>query len=160
MKKAALFFMALVILVGYAVRDSGAAEMCWNLNPFTDIIKVSMVKPDPLLPHKLITGFWKATGDYVIPVVGSFETDLGGVNKRLSLHGTNNTTSFSGYRDCILDATLSPTSTPKWEGPWEINCGAGGFTNSGVELTRIDCTTLAPLSFSATQSSNNKAAGE
>jgi len=159
MKKAVLLFLALVMLIGLTIQDSQAVQLCWQLSPFPDIIKVSVFQPDPLLPHKLVNGIWKFDDSYLIPVVGTFEKDLGGVNKRLSLHGTNNfLAGFGGFRDCILDATLSPTSTPKWEGPWALDCGSGGFTNSG-DLIRINCLTLVPLSVTPKSTVNNKAAG-
>lgn len=143
MKKVGLILLVLVLFSAFVVTQSEAGQLCWNWSPFLDIIKVSTTST--LNGHTAVNGFLTASGFYFLPVIGTFEKDPNGLDKRLSLHMTNNTTFFGGFRDCVADASLSRTSVPKLEGPVEVNCGAGGFVQTGT-LVRIDCSTLAPLS--------------
>jgi len=143
MKKVGLLLMVLFLFSAFVVTKSEAGQICWGMDIYSDIIKVSQLPTGN--GHKLVNGVWFAS-TYNNPVVGTMEWDTDGISKRLSLHATNNTVSFGGFKDCVLDADLSSSSTPKWEGPAIIDCGSGGYPVSGFNLIRIDCTTLQSLS--------------
>ena len=156
MKKVGLLLLVLVLFSAFVVTQSEAVQICWGMDSYADIIKVSTLPTGS--GHKLVNGVWYAS-PYNNPVVGTMEWDTDGTSKRLSLHATNNTISFGGFKDCVLDADLSSSSTPKWEGPAVVDCGAGGFPVSGFNLIRINCTTLVPLS-ATSLTTGSKALGE
>jgi hypothetical protein len=157
MRKIALVLLVFALIAGFTAAKSEAGQICWGMDVFADIIKVSVTPTGS--GHKIVNGVWFA-GSYLNPVTGTFEKDFDGTSRRLSLHATNNTTSFGGFRDCILDADLSAVSVPKWEGPGIVDCGAGAFPVSGFNLIRVNCTTLLPLNASATSNASGKALGE
>ena len=159
MKKIVLVLLAVALIAGFTAAKSEAGQICWGMDIFSDIIKVSVTNTGS--SHKIVNGVWFAGTSYLNPVTGTFEKDFDGSSKRLSLHATNNDAiSFGGFRDCVLDADLSAVSSPKWEGPAIVDCGAGGFPVSGFSLIRVDCATLTPLNASATLNAAGKAAGE
>ena len=139
MKKVVLLFLALVMLAGFVIKDSEAGQLCWNMSPYVDVVKVSTSLPDPLYRnHKLLNGKWDDTYT-VFPVVGEMEKDEDGVHKIIGLHATK----FSGgiLQSWVWTATIDPITK---EGPWNILNPQSGSTNSGT-LVRIDCVTGAPL---------------
>ena len=136
MKKAIFTFLALTLVVGFAAKESAAAQMCWNLSPYLDSIKVNIGAN--VAGHQSVNGvrFWTG-GNY--PVVGSFEKDQnGGTSKFMSFFSANGGTSTCGY-----DTVLVPTGSPKYQGTWTNTC-TNGAAASGT-LVRINCTTLASL---------------
>jgi hypothetical protein len=116
----------------YAVnaRADFLGNFCWNLDPFIDNIELAVTENGG---HFLVHGKWVATSAYFIPVVGNASVE--GSTAHLGLHGTNNTTAFSGFNDCTMDAILDLTTLT---GPQTIDCGAGGFTGSAT-LVPIAC---------------------
>jgi hypothetical protein len=150
MKKVALFFLALVVLAGFAMKDSEAGQLCWKLNPYTDIIKVSTSTPDSLYDHTLLNGRWRARnpGGYACPVVGSMEKHFDGVNKVVGLHAT--ATVGGTLYSAIIEATINPKTN---NGTWNLLRSDGG-TISGT-FTRVDCVTGIPLGTSTASSSES-----
>lgn len=135
------------------------AERCYNLAPFSDILRVSALKlrtPGGGIgsTHTLVVGSWIVEGSYVLPIVGSREFELGTTPptpKRLGFHGTNNTASFGSNDDCVLDGIPGAS--------WTLSCTGEfpAFTNGGSPLTRIPCVGLPPSISSAISSA--RAAG-
>jgi hypothetical protein len=107
---------------------------CWNWDTNIDNFELSVTDNGG---HFLVHGKWVAKfldlTFYFIPVVGN--ASIEGSTIHLGLHGTNNTTSFGGFDDCVLDAILDPATL---SGPFTVDCGAGGFTSSGT-LNPISC---------------------
>jgi len=149
MKKAVFMFLAAMIIIGFAMNDSMAGQLCWQKSGVSDIIKVSVT--DTGSGHKLVNGF-TSTSSYLLPVTGSFEKDLDGVHRILSLNATNTyTDSWGGNRSCVITGVLDPSSTPKWQGTVTTDCGNGDFVTTR-DLIRINCSTLKPLANMASQS--------
>jgi hypothetical protein len=135
MKKRALLFFALVILVGYAAKDLGAAELCWRVDGYqTEYIKVSSIKPDSLYPHWLLNGIWYNPSSYLVPVIGTMEKSPDGT-RHVSLHGTF--LSGSDLYDYVLDATVDSVTK---NGTIYIYSALVGNTVSW-SLTKINCNT-------------------
>ncbi|MFH0932877.1 MAG: hypothetical protein V1832_00990 [Nitrospirota bacterium] len=134
MKKAALFVLALVMLVGFAIQDTQAGEWCWQ-DGNGEYIKVTVAKPDPLLPHKSLNGIWYSPSSWLLPVVGTTDKDTGGTSRRVGLHGTY--LSGADLYDYVLDATIDPVTK---NGTIYIYSSFLGVTNS-FSLTKIDCAT-------------------
>jgi len=136
MKKAVLFFLALAVLIGFVVKDSEAGQLCWAIDSGTQgYIKVSSTSPDPAYPHKLLNGTWYSPSTWLLPVVGTMESNSGGTTKRVSLHGTY--VSGSDLYDYVLDATIDPVTK---NGTIYIFSDLLGSTNS-FTLTKISCAT-------------------
>jgi hypothetical protein len=132
--------VALAILMGGM--STAQAEICYRLDPFGDVLRLTCQTNPSSGPmgsrHTVCYGNWIFT-EYTLPVVGAQELNLGSTTvRRLGLHGTNNTTSFAGNPNCVLDGIPS--------NPWTLNCvgGASIFTNSGSPLTPISCSGVAP----------------
>jgi hypothetical protein len=119
-----------------------AQRACWQLSPFIDKIELGY---EGHSNHFLVHGKW-VTSSYFLPVVGNLSAEGTGWN--LGIHGSNSSASFGDWDNCVLDARLDSSFT----GPWTLDCGAGGFTNSGT-LTLISC----PIAESA---EDGPAAGE
>jgi len=140
--KKTVYCLIFVCFVIFSAQTVIAGTKCYNWSPFIDVLKVTVTPQDPSNPaNKLLTGALYAQGIYYLPFIGTLVKDADGVNKRFSIHLTNNTVDFGGFRDCVLDATLG--TTKPIQGPLEVNCGAGGFTNTGT-LIQVDCSTLPP----------------
>ena len=138
--KKTVYCLILVCFVIFSAQTAIAGTKCYNWSPFGDVLKVTVTTQDPKHPaNKLLTGALYYPGLYYLPFTGTLVKDADGVSKRFSIHLTNNTTSFDGFNDCVIDATLGTTNPI--QGPVEIECGAGGFTGSGT-LIQIDCSTL------------------
>ena len=96
MKKAVFLFLAVMVVMGFAVKDSVAAAWCWQIDPF-DNIKLTVVKPDPASPFWSLHGVWRG-GDTIIPLAGTMAKTLDGTGRILTLHGTypgSNSQSYS-----------------------------------------------------------------
>jgi len=129
MKKATLV-MAGVVLLTLMSSLANAAEFCYQLSPFNDVIKLAQTNVGT---HKLLFGNWVAS-TYALPSVGAKELDLNGVPRRIGIHATNNGASFGGNMDCVLDGIANQ--------PWTLSCSgnpAGPFSNSGDSLKVISC---------------------
>jgi hypothetical protein len=126
--KSYLMIMILLTSLIFMAVPAQAQRACWQLSPFIDKIELGYERHTV---HYVLHGKW-VTSSYFLPVVGNLSPDGAGWN--LGIHGTNNTTSFGGFDNCVLDADLNGSFT----GPWTLDCGAGGFTNSGT-LTLISC---------------------
>ncbi len=140
--KKTIFFLVSVFFVILLVGSASAGVQCYDVSPYPDVVKVTVTVQDPLNPvNKIVTGALYLQGTYYLPLSGTVVKDADGVHKRVSVHATNNTTSFGGYVDCVIDATLDPTATPV-QGPMIISCGGnGGFSNTAT-LVRVPCSTL------------------
>jgi hypothetical protein len=143
MKKATVVLIS-ALLVGLSV-GAARAEVCYKLNPFPDVLRLSELNDLGATgdSHILVYGNWIAHGAYTLPVVGALELNNGSTStRRLGIHGTNNTASFGSNPSCVLDGFPG--------GAWFLNCeGAGSdpaFTNSGSPLTSISCAGLQPSS--------------
>jgi hypothetical protein len=153
--KKTVFCLVLGCFVTILAQNGFAGSQCFQLSPFSDRIRVSVTTPDSTVPsNKLITGVWYAPANYWWPITGTEVKDSDGIKKRFSVHATN---SFV-YMDCILDATLDPTATPL-QGPFEMSCAGGTFTNSGT-LIKVKCSTLSPFSTLLESEGALPAAGE
>ena len=88
MKKAGLLFLVLVILGSYAIKDSEAAQWCWEFEGGGDYIKLSVIKPDSLYPFWSLNGVWYSPDSYVIPLVGTMVKSADGTERVLTIYGT------------------------------------------------------------------------
>jgi hypothetical protein len=139
MKKVAIVLTLACLALG-SIGTAGAGTKCYNWSPYVDVLKVTVTTQDSHSPsNKLLTGALYVPGYYYLTFIGTQLKDADGSSKRFSIHLTNNTDAFGGYRECALDATLL-TNHPA-EGPLTIDCGAGGFTNTGT-LVQVSCSTL------------------
>jgi hypothetical protein len=111
------------------------AVKCYQFTLFTDVVKV-------LSGTKVINGVWYASPDYYMPFVGTIVIDSDPDFNRFSIHVTNNTTAFGGFRDCVVDATLSKTKPI--QGTAIIDCGVGGFSLT-TPFAQVDCKTVSPF---------------
>ena len=138
--KKTVYCLIFVCFVIFSAHTAIAQTKCYSWDPYPDVLKVTVTTQDPSHPaNKLLTGALYVSGGYYLPFIGTLVKDADGVNKRFSIHLTNNTSSFGGYEDCVLDATLG--TTKPIQGPLVITCGAGGFTNTGT-LIQVNCSTL------------------
>ena len=106
MKKAGLLFLVLVIFGSFSVKDSEAAQWCWQLAG-SDYIRLSVAKPDPLYPFWSLDGMWYNPGSYVIPVTGTMVKSADGTQRLLNLNGTlpGATTLSQAYQmEAVIDS--------------------------------------------------------
>ena len=133
--KRVIGLMAALVLVTLMGGLAQAQQVCYKLNPFVDVIKLSY---HTVGSHTNLFGNWTTTS-YTLPVVGAREANLNGGPKRVSLNGTNNTADFGGNPICAIDGVVN--------GAFTITCvgGSGGtFTNPGTHLTPVSCTAAEP----------------
>ena len=136
-----LFFIAAI--------GTAQAEICWRLDPFIDVIRVtqltdsgSMTGSEKGSTHTLVFGQWVAGNVYNLPVVGAIEIDVPlstPTKLRFNVHGSNHTEFFGNHTDCTLDAQLGAG--------WTLSCDGnvpGIFNNSGSSFPLIDCENLPP----------------
>lgn len=151
MKKVALFFLALVLLVGYAVNDSVAGLLlCWKIEEQVDAdgadkyIEVRVTKTDSA--RHLLNGIFYNTDGDIAPVVGTMEKSPDGT-RRVSLHGTyvdggKNVHKNGGknvhknVRTWILDATVDSKTKNG-----TIYVRSDGVGTKSFDLTSIPCET-------------------
>jgi hypothetical protein len=131
MKKSMVLMAALVLatLMGSLAQ---AQQVCYQLKPAPDIIKLSYHIQGS---HTNLFGNWTVPGAYSLPVVGAREPNLNGGPKRVSLNGTNDTSDFAGNPICALDGVVN--------GAFAITCVGGTigtFTYTGTNLTPVSCT--------------------
>jgi hypothetical protein len=116
---------------------ASAQTACWNTAPFCDIVQVDFqVRTSGQVD---MAGKWYACppnpGDsYFLPVAGALSPTAIGAY-RIGWHGTHNTGFFGGFRDCIIDAQIT---APSFGGTWTMDCGGGGFVNTG-DLVLVAC---------------------
>ena len=128
---------ALGILALTALAPSAAnAEICYKLNPFVDVIRVTVLASPELatFKHYLMYGNWIATGSYTIPVSGARELNVGSSTARhVGLTGTNPTAFFGSNLLCGVDGVPG--------GAWQLQCSgaAGNFTNQGTPFAVVSC---------------------
>jgi hypothetical protein len=142
--KVASVILGSTMIFGLAI-STAQAEVCYKLSPFVDILRLAetqFVDPSVGGTHTLVVGSWIAHGSYTLPVVGSFELDIGSTSvRRLAIHGVNKPGGGSGFSDCTLDGIPG--------GAWDLACDgrkAGLFNNSGSSLAPISCAGLPPSS--------------
>jgi hypothetical protein len=144
--------LASSVFLGMAL-GTAHAEKCFQLKPFSDVIRVSGINifgpgPGPGTTHTVFVGSWIAPGTppppataYVLPIVGSRAFDANSTTvKRYGFHGTNVTGAFNGNESCALDGISG--------GAWSLACPAGpggaAFTNSGSPFDPVPCAGLRP----------------
>lgn len=128
MKKLTILMAVLVLVT--LMGSFAQAEACYNLSPFSDVIRLGHVTNSG---HQSWFGNWSAGTSYSIPVTGAKELNLGATPKRLGLHGTNNTGDFGGNMICALDGIPNQ--------PWTATCVGTGtpFVVSGDSLAPVSC---------------------
>jgi hypothetical protein len=136
MKKATV---AMTIVMLSALMSVAHAETCYKLQPFSDILRLDVLITEggPSSMHEAVYGDW-VTSSYTLPVVGARELNVGSTSqRRLGIHGTNDTSNFGGNPACVLDGTPG--------GAWSISCfggGSGRFAVTGTNLASISCSSL------------------
>jgi hypothetical protein len=130
--KRVIGLMAALVLVTLMGSLAQAQQVCYQLKPFGDVIKLSYHLQGS---HTNLFGNWSFDNAYSLPVVGAREANLNGGPKRVSLHGTNDTSDFGGNPICALDGVVN--------GAFTFTCVGGSngtFTNAGTGLTPVSCT--------------------
>jgi hypothetical protein len=150
MKKIVPIFLFLTVLGVFGVHDALAGQICWNMEPFTDIVKLTVSVPDPIYPaYKLLTGVWRDPV-FLWPVVGSMVLSADKTQLIISLHGTRNDVTTWDLRAEIDKNTKN--------GTWTIKNPETGFTNDGT-FTKVPCSTpfptLVPLGESGVSSTGD-----
>ena len=141
----AKMILASTLTLGVAM-SSARAEVCYQLSPFIDVIRLGQLKAadeTAEAEHRIVFGNWTAGNLYSLPVVGSIDVDVPRTNPlryRVALHGANNIANpnDTGFTDCTLNALLG--------GGWNYTCvgnKAGLFNSSGAAFTQISCDTLS-----------------
>jgi len=98
MKKAGLLLLVLLILGGWAIKDSQAGQWCWDIDG--DYIKVSFAKNDPSYPFWLLSGIIYQPNVYLSPVDGIMVKNADGTRRLLTLNITHpNAVLWYGYAD-------------------------------------------------------------
>jgi len=114
---------------------------CWQWTPYIDLLEFAVTDEGDGI--YLLVGEDEAWIYYTLPCVGSAIL-IGGVygpaQIKMGLHCTNDTGYFGGINDCVFKSTLDPVTL---SGPVEVDCGNGGFTNTGI-LVPIDCDIASP----------------
>ncbi len=141
MRKAAVLAAALGLVVLTAA--VAQAEICYRLNPFSDVLRLSIHIDDGAVgsAHQNVFGNWQSSA-YSLPSSGARELNRGSTAvRRLGILSTNNTGFFGGNPICSLDGI--PGSA------WRLTCVGGlgaRFINNGTPLAPIGCGGLAPSS--------------
>jgi hypothetical protein len=134
--KKAMVLMAAVVLVTLMGSFAQAQQVCYQLKPYDDVIKLGYHVQGN---HTNLFGNWR-TSNYTLPVVGAREPNLNGGPKRVSLHGTNDSADFDGNPICAIDGVVN--------GAFTISCvggTAGNFSNTGTNLTPVSCDETEPV---------------
>src|SRR4051794_14299810 len=87
---------ALALSAGSFSTGAQAAQVCFQLNPFSDTLRLEFA---PLTDgHRNVYGNWVVSGVYTLPVSGAYELDVGSTTvRRLGIVGTNsNAADFGG----------------------------------------------------------------
>jgi hypothetical protein len=135
MKKAGLFLLVLVILGGWAIKDSEAGQWCWQFQDDPNFyLRLSVVRPDPNYPFWSLNGMWYSQGFLVMPLVGTMAKSSDGTRRILTLFGTSTEgfpQSFRGEIDAVTkDGSLYF---------YDFNAGTTGLLS---DLTKVKCSTL------------------
>jgi hypothetical protein len=119
--------------------DQELGDMCWQLSPFIDTLRLSVIQADFTVdsPAWKLVGRWRANGSYQGEVTGALSQSTytpGSLN--LGIAGPfENFHSGDGQNDAVsLFAVLDGTLT----GPWDLLVANDGFRNNGT-LIPIDC---------------------
>ena len=83
MKKARLLLLVLVILGGWAIKDSEAGQWCWDLG-LGEYMKLSFAKNDPNFPFWTLSGMTYAPGEGILPVTGTMVKNADGTRRLLT----------------------------------------------------------------------------
>lgn len=108
------------------------ADVCYRLDAYRDIIRLSFVKSPGKgdKRHMLAFGNWIAPEYSSYPVTGAYEADTGTTGRVLSLVGPH----FPGsqYATCAFRG--------KPGGNWELKCaGDVFFRNTGSNFRKVSC---------------------
>lgn len=129
MKKCILFLAVVVIFLAPVSANAGfLGEYCWKLDPFSDVIKVSVEQNGK---HYDIHGIWKAS------VMAAVDGSAVVVGDDIELHYTSTDLIDTGW-SWHFHAKMGPTLNGTWA--FERN---DSFTNSGT-FTSISCPTSLP----------------
>ena len=134
MKKTGLVFLALMVLVCYAVKDSEAAQWCWQFADDPNFyLRLSVVRSDPNYPFWSLNGMWYSDFS-IMPLVGTMAKSSDGTGRILTLFGTAGSgfpQSFRGEIDAVTkDGSLYF---------YDFNAGTTGLLS---DLTKVKCSTL------------------
>jgi len=88
MKKVGLILLLLMILGGWAVKDSEAGQWCWDLG-LGEYMKLSFAKNDPNFPFWTLSGMTYVPGESILPVAGTMVKNADGTRRLLTLTMTN-----------------------------------------------------------------------
>lgn len=136
MKKIFTFFLLLTIPGAFMVNDAAAGQICWNMEPYNDIVKLTVSTPDPSYPkNKLLNGIWRDEV-YLWPVVGSMVPSADGTQLIISFHGTRDDVTTWDLRAVVDKKTKN--------GTWTIKDPESSFTNNGT-FTKVPCSTPFPI---------------
>jgi hypothetical protein len=135
MKNVVTCFFFLTTLGVVLVQDAVAGQTCWNMEPYADIVKLTVSTPDPSYPgNKLVNGVWRDL-NLLWPVVGSMVPSADGTQWIISFHGTRNDVTTWDLRASVDKKTKN--------GTWTIKDPGSGFTNNGT-FTKVPCSTPFP----------------
>lgn len=147
--------LALIVMLSGAVTTASAFPVCWNAEPFIDVLRVNAEPTgDGAIPYALTAVRWRAPTLYQLGGTGSVAPSHptpGSYTMSLLLQQPT-PDFFGGNPSCVLTATLSLTTI---NGPWTMSCGytAVPFTVSGT-LTFVPCDAAPRLA------TTGRAAGE
>lgn len=112
---------------------TGPVLKCYQMGGFRDQLR--LVFDVPVKGHQSVYGKWVVPGLYSLAVSGSYETDIDGTTKHLSVVGTSNDpANFSGNLICGMNGVVG--------GDLSFQCTGGNSGNlqgSNSPLTSISC---------------------
>lgn len=127
---------AVVVACASPAMGTGPVLKCYQLGAFRDQLR--LIFEPSINGHQLVYGKWAAPTVYSLAVSGSYETDIDGKTKHLSIVGTtNDPTLFSGNMICGLNGVVGSDL--------RIQCSGGNGSNvqtSSSPLTSISCPPL------------------
>jgi hypothetical protein len=140
-----LFAIMMVTILSIGV---ASADICWQIDVFNEIIKVSSIKS--ATGHKVLFGTWKYVAGESFAVSGAIEKDLNDSTRLVvSLTGSNS-----------IGAILFRASVDKLtkNGSWTLTNASvePSFINTGT-LTKVPCSTPYPASPLGAESAPNSA---
>jgi hypothetical protein len=125
------------------------AELCYQLLPFIDVLRLAEVTiPDEATEgsHTAVFGNWTAGGFYSLPIVGSIDVTVPRATPltfQLGLYANNQSSFFADHAVCALGGPLTGAATT------EISCDgrtAGIFNVFGITLAKVSCDSVGPSS--------------
>ena len=133
MKKAGLLLLVLVILGGWAIKDTEAGQWCWDLGN-GEYVKISFAKNDPNYPFWTLAGIWYSPGNPILPISGTMVKNADGTRRLLTLNMTNlDALSWVGYAD--IDANTK-------NGPIIFYLANNDTYSTAHTLTKVSCSSL------------------